>query len=496
MNIRTDIRRAVALLACVALLAQASPAVSESAQANAGMRKLLDILHERGSISDAEYQELKKLAVEDEAPATAAAPPPAVAPTPVPAAPASASAATASAPPAQPSTPSTGAEIAKKAAHWYEKLGVRGYAQVRYTSVFNEDGANLDVPADKSATDKDSLLMRRGRVVLQGDAHDHLFVYAQTDFSASLTGGDAALQMRDLYGDISIDTDKEFRFRVGTSKVPFGFVNLQSSQNRLAMERPDALNSAVEGERDLGAYFYWAPKDVRARFKTLVSQGLRGSGDYGVFGFGVYTGQGINKRDQNGEPHYVMRASYPFLLGNGQFIELGAQAYTGRFVVSTSQINAPSGTLTPQQGKNGVTDERMGFTFVYYPQPFGIEAEWNFGQGPQLSGDSTEIHSRSLHGGYVQLSWRFQGLTLNGLKLGEATPFTRWNYYEGGRKFAKNAAADQVNELDIGLEWQPIPAVELMLSYTPTFQRTNTANYPVLQTDSAHRIGMQLQFNY
>jgi len=490
LKIRPNFRRVAAGIACAVVLTQAFPAVSSAKDAETGMVRLLGILHKRGSISDAEYEELKKMAEEEAAPATVAVPAPAPA-----APPAAASTAAASAPAAPASTSAAGsgttvlADAAKKAAHWYEKLGIRGYTQVRYTSVFDEDGANLDVPADKSATDKDTFLMRRGRVILSGDAHEHLFLYAQTDFSASLSSGDVALQMRDLYGDISIDQDKEFRIRVGQSKVPYGFVNLQSSQNRLAMERPDALNSAVEGERDLGAFFYWAPKDIRARFKTLVSQGLRGSGDYGVLGFGLYTGQGLNRRDLNGTPHYVLRASYPLLLGNGQFIELGAQAYTGRFVVGTQQITAPSGVLTPAQGKNGVT-------FVYYPQPFGVEAEWNFGQGPQLSGDSTEIHSRSLHGGYVQLSWRFQDLSLNGLKLGEATPFTRWNYFDGGRKFGRNAPSDEVNEVDIGVEWQPIPAVELMLSYTPTFQRTNTSSYPVLKTDAAHRIGMQLQFNY
>jgi len=71
------------------------------------------------------------------------------------------------------------------------------------------------------------------------------------------------LQMRDLYGDIAVDKDKEFRFRVGQSKVPFGWVNLQSSQNRGPLERPDALNSAAEGERDVGVFFMWAEPAIQ-----------------------------------------------------------------------------------------------------------------------------------------------------------------------------------------------------------------------------------------
>jgi hypothetical protein len=85
--------------------------------------------------------------------------------------------------------------------------------------------------------------------------------------------------------------DTKFRLRVGQSKVPFGFENLQSSQNRLTLDRNDALNSAVANERDLGAFFYWAPSKIRERFAMLVKDGYKGSGDYGVFAFGVYNGQ-------------------------------------------------------------------------------------------------------------------------------------------------------------------------------------------------------------
>jgi hypothetical protein len=41
------------------------------------------------------------------------------------------------------------------------------------------------------------------------------------------------LQIRDAYFDLSFDAKKEYRVRIGQSKVPYGFENLQSSQNRL-----------------------------------------------------------------------------------------------------------------------------------------------------------------------------------------------------------------------------------------------------------------------
>jgi hypothetical protein len=42
--------------------------------------------------------------------------------------------------------------------------------------------------------------------------------------------------------------------------------------------------------KDLGAFF-WAPSKIRERFAMLVKDGYKGSGDYGVFAFGVYNGQ-------------------------------------------------------------------------------------------------------------------------------------------------------------------------------------------------------------
>jgi len=498
VNIRGLARTAFAVGATLAVLSGVSTAASDAKSTNAGMLRLLKILHARGSISDAEYEELQHLADEDDvAPTAAQATPSGPAPDVI----VPASAATHPAAQATPAAhanadPPSPAPTKPATPAWYERLAIRGYVQVRHHSILSQHGADLDVPADRSVSDTDTFLIRRGRLILFGDVSDHVYVYAQPDMFASPTTGDFALQMRDLYADISVDRQKEFRFRVGQSKVPFGFVNLQSSQNRIPVERPDALNSAVEGERDIGAFFYWAPAEIRNRFRTLVSSGLRGSGDYGVFGFGAYSGQGLNRRDLNGAPHYIARLSYPFQLPNGQFVEVGAQAYTGRFVVRTEELTVNGNKQTPSQPKNGVADERIGATFVWYPQPFGIEAEWNFGHGPRLSRDATRIESRGLHGGYLQFSYRLQNLHLGTYQLGEASPFTRWNYYDGGRKFGRNAAASLVNEVDVGIEWQPIPSLELLLAYTPTFTRTNTSSYPFRRTENAQRIGVQLQFNY
>lgn len=373
---------------------------------------------------------------------------------------------------------------------WYERISLRGYTQFRLSEVLSQKGPDLEVPADRSVRDNEMFLIRRGRFIFSGDMSDHVFLYGQLDFNASPGAGDTALQMRDLYADIAIDSRKEFRFRVGESKVPYGFVNLQSSQNRAPFERPDALNSHVEGERDLGAYFMWAPEQVRATFKDLVKRGLKGSGDYGVVAVGVYAGQGLNRSDQNHQPHVLGRVSYPIALPKGQILELGAQYTYGRFVSSTSEIDLGNGDITPELPSNGAIDQRGALTAVLYPQPFGFEAEWTVGEGPELAPDGDRIEARFLHGGYIQANYKLDST------YGTIFPFTRWNYYAGGRKFATNAPRSTVNEIDAGVEYAPWPELELTVMYTHSFERTNTRSAPYDQTKDAHRIGAQVQWNY
>lgn len=376
---------------------------------------------------------------------------------------------------------------------WYEHLDIGGYTQFRYHRLLNDAGMELNHPADRSINENEGFLIRRGRFKLSGDLTDHLYLYSQLDYAGSVfgSGGSLGLQARDLYGDVSLDKDHVYRFRIGQSKVPFGFVNLQSSQNRAPFERPDALNSAVEGERDIGIYFMYTPVEIRKRFKDLVKNGLRGSGDYGMLTFGAYNGQGLNRSDKNDTPHVVARATYPFLFSNGQIFEASVQGYYGNFVPTNGDIKLAGGTVKPSFDLDGVKDARMGVSAILYPQPFGIEAEWNWGQGPTLSDDFKTIESKSLHGGYVMANYRMK------TDGGEFFPFVRWSYYDGGRKFGTNAPASKVNELDLGLEWSPWREVELSLMYTHTFERTNTTSAPYDKVASgAGRIGLQIQWNY
>ncbi|HMS68873.1 MAG TPA: porin, partial [Saprospiraceae bacterium] len=214
---------------------------------------------------------------------------------------------------------------------WYDNISVRGYAQVRYNRLLETNEDLVCEQCDRSWGKNGGFFIRRLRVIFFGQINKRVYFYIQPDFASSPSSDRLHFgQIRDAYFDLGIDNDNEFRFRLGQSKVPYGFENMQSSQNRLPLDRNDALNSAVSNERDLGVFFYWAPKEKRKLMSSLVNDGLKGSGDYGIFAFGAYNGQTANNPELNNNLHYVARLTYPFEVKN-QIIEASLQAYTGKY---------------------------------------------------------------------------------------------------------------------------------------------------------------------
>jgi hypothetical protein len=108
---------------------------------------------------------------------------------------------------------------------------------------------------------------------------------------------------------LSFDAKKEYRVRIGQSKVPYGFEK-QSSQNRLTLDRNDALNSAVVNER-FRCILYWAPSKIRERFAMLVRTAIKDLGTRSIC-FGAFNGQTANRTEANRNLHVVTRVSYPF----------------------------------------------------------------------------------------------------------------------------------------------------------------------------------------
>ncbi len=371
------------------------------------------------------------------------------------------------------------ADPAPKPKAWYEKIKFRGYAQFRMNGVthFEPGSAPAQHAGDRSISNNQTLFLRRARITFSGDVNDYLSIYLQPDFATDVPGSSDAnhyVQVRDWYGDVYLTKDKVHRIRAGQSKVPYGWENLQSSSNRIGLDRNDAFNSATRNERDLGAYYYWTPEWAQDFFEEVSDKGLKGSGNYGVFGFGFYDGQGGSLREQNNDVHWIARVTLPVETEDGQYMEFGMQGYTGYYVVLGSPIRpngmgvvdvTPHGTL--QRGNDdGVLDQRLGWTYIYYPQPFGFQAEWTIGRGPELNAAQNAVRVGTLHGGYVMLMYKIDDFH------GTWIPFTRWQYYDGGYKSARNAPSTQINELEIGFEWQFRPSMRLNVMYTFT-DRTN-----------------------
>ena len=78
--------------------------------------------------------------------------------------------------------------------------------------------------------------------------------------------------------------------------------------------------------------------------------------------------------------------------------------------------------------------------------------------------------------------------------LGTFFPFVEYEYYQGGLKAANNTPSDRVNDWHAGIEWQPLPEVELTAEYQH-MNRTNTGAAPYRQFQ-ADLLRGQLQWNY
>ncbi|MET0250142.1 MAG: porin [Sphingobium sp.] len=396
--------------------------------------------------------------------------------------------AAASAPPAAPATSKP----------WYERLSLRGYTQMRYNGFLSGDDtapsgvSRLRSVHDASISDRGSFSLRRARLVVEGDISDRVSLYLQSDFATTVNNQSVSerregfVQLRDAYADLFVDKAKTLRVRFGQSKVPYGWENMQSSSNRLTLDRSDAINSAVPSERDLGVIGFYTPPSVQKIWDRLHHDGQKLFGNYGAFGVGVFNGQGTNRTEQNRGLMKVAFATWPFELSalgdafDGQVLELG-----GSVMMNDVQPETRDGGVSPV----AFDDDRIGLHAILYPQPFGVQAEWNWGRGPEFDRDVRAIRTKRLQGGYVQLMYK-----LDTESAGKLMPYARWQHYRGGWKASVNAPRLETDELELGLEWQPWKALEFTVAYA----RMKRAEADERRTGRAEGdlIRTQVQWNY
>ncbi len=379
---------------------------------------------------------------------------------------------------------------------WYEKLMLRGYTQLRLNEIVSGDAtapagvSRLRSIGDGNITDRNNFSFRRIRLILQGDLNDHVSLYLQPDFATAVSGQSAGErregfgQLRDAYVDWFPLKDRSLRLRFGQSKVPFGWENLQSSSARLALDRTDGINSAVPTERDLGVVAYYTPAQVQLIWDRLAADGQKLFGNYGAFGLGLYNGQGTNRTEANNGMMFVAMATWPFALDglglDGQVLEVG-----GAIMRNRVQLEIRTGGVSALS----YADNRVGFHAMLYPQPIGFQAEWNWGTGPQWDDVTRSIQEKPLEGGYVQAMARVKRSP-----LGPFMPFARWQHYRGGFKAGLNAPRLETDELELGIEFQPTPPLELTLTYGHAKRRE--ADERRSGQAEGDIVRAQLQFNY
>lgn len=451
-------------------LGWASPGLAQSATVSqddlAQMRAQMEAMTRRITSLEAQLAESKSAAATSPTASASATPPGSAdggAPAPLAQGQTSVSGPAMAAAPARTESTSLPAKVAKAASG----IKIRGYTQLRFNEIISGDkdapsgASRLRSVQDGSIGADTNFFIRRLRLVFQGDLGHGVSFYLQPDFASAVNNQSSAerrdnyLQLRDAYVDVALDKAQRFKLRFGQSKVPFGWENLQSSSNRVPLDRTDAINSAVPSERDLGIIAYYTPDHVQEIWDELEHDGQKLFGNYGAFGVGIFNGQGVNRQERNESVMSVAMATWPMRLDglglDGQVLELGGSLMHNK--------------VRPELRAGGVSAEnfrekRAAIHAIFYPKPFGIQAEWTFGKGPQFDTSTNAIETRKLNGGYVMVMYRVPDFG-----AGRVIPYARWERFKGGWKGAVNVPRLDTNDIELGVEWTPIKPIEFTFAY-------------------------------
>lgn len=388
--------------------------------------------------------------------------------------------------------------VHEKKKAWHEKIMLRGYTQLRMNEIISgpkvaDAGiSRLRSVQDSGINENGGFSIRRARLIVQGDISDRVSLYMQGDLASAVSNQSGTerrenfFQMRDAYADVWLDKAKTLRLRFGQSKVPFGWENMQSSSNRVPLDRTDGINAHVPSERDIGAVAYFTPVKIQKIWDELSADGQKLFGNYGAFGVGVFNGQSTNRTERTGGLMTVAMMSIPVRLDGlggifaGQVAEFGASGFRNQF--------------KPEVRSGGVSalayrDDHVAVHGMIYPKPFGIQAEWTWGVAPQWDPAINDIVSRRATGGYVMGMLRAAHTP-----YGQIIPFVRWQHYRGGWKAAINAPRLETDETEMGVEWQPMKELEVTVSYSNVTR--NEADERRSGRAKGDIVRAQVQWNY
>ena len=99
------------------------------------------------------------------------------------------------------------------------------------------------------------------------------------------------------------------------------------------------------------------------------------------------------------------------------------------------------------------------------------------------------VMQQDLMGGYAMINYMLK------IKKKVIFPFVKYQMYDGGKKHELDARSYTVNELEMGVEWQPIKNFEFVAMYTMSERRFEDA---VLKDNKqkGNLLRLQAQFNF
>jgi hypothetical protein len=134
-------------------------------------------------------------------------------------------------------------------------------------------------------------------------------------------------------------------------------------------------------------------------------------------------------------------------------------------------------------------DTRYAGTLVLYPKPFGIQAEYNIGKGPEYDTQIDSIITKNLSGGYLTLSYL--------IKRNKNTfiPFIRGTIYKGGKKHELDARSYDVKEIEGGIEMQLTKNFEITLAWMHS-EKTTSDKIKKNNFQIGNMLRIQAQLNF
>ncbi len=258
---------------------------------------------------------------------------------------------------------------------------------------------------DASVNEDGGFLLRRVRLSVAGRYHRRrLQLYFQHDFGAAVNNQSSTErrenfgQLREFYADWFLDPNAAFACVSANRKCRSAGENLQSSSNRLPLDRSERDQQWGAGRAGVGVNLYYTPARYRPSGPVAKNK-QKLFGNYSAFGLAVYNGQGTNRTERNGTLMKVAMATWPFALDGlgplfrGQVLEVGGSAMFNRFRPEhTQRVASVRSTIAT-----------TGWPFM----PFSIRSpsasdRMDDRLGPAYDGLLGAVRSQRLGGGYVR----------------------------------------------------------------------------------------------